>query len=182
MTFCVKVQSPLAAVPLARHIRCFPPEHPTRPGRGREGRRLKPWPEAPRGWRGMGAVIPTQNPSAAAQGGYTLGEFAAGRPDRTPGEIRRGRPNYAAFDPAPWMMTLAVLAASCSVFDDRWAYSHNRPQPADQAFMGYVSNRLSTDSQISVTTGKSVPNSAGGRSCKPTLICVSHPRQSDPFP
>ena len=58
MTFCVKVQSPLAAVPPGRHIRCFPPEHPTRPGRGREGRRLKPWPEALRGGQGEGWAIP----------------------------------------------------------------------------------------------------------------------------
>ena len=38
-----------------------------------------------------------------------------------PGTRNRADAPYATFAPAPWMMTLAVLAASCSVFEDRWA-------------------------------------------------------------
>lgn len=43
---------------------------------------------------------------------------ASPRPPRFPQPA--GAP-YAAFDPAPWMMMLAVLAASCRVLVDRWA-------------------------------------------------------------
>ncbi len=70
----------------------------------------------------MGVVIPGPESARSGARRVPLGGVRrrGGLGFPPPGVAAAGRP-YAAFDPAPWMMTLAVLAASCSVFDDRWA-------------------------------------------------------------
>lgn len=89
-----------------------------RRGRGRRGGRPKPWPQAPRGARGKGALSPPRKNSAAAQGGYSLGVSppgpigevpgggcgarVAGRAGfPAPGEVAAADRRYAAFVPAP---------------------------------------------------------------------------------
>ncbi len=71
-----------------------------RRGGGCRGGRPKPWPEAPRGARGMGAISPPRKNSAAGPGGSPSGRCGAGEGwVSRPRGSSRGRPSLRRLRP-----------------------------------------------------------------------------------